>query len=82
MKDRESQLALLTSSNFAYARYKRHYEDWAIKEWGAGYYCIYHKSDDSPTGVVSVGSMTIDEWEELGKVASKSNSYLSPTEKY
>lgn len=77
-----TQLELLTSPNFAYARYKKHHEDWARAEWGDGYYRIYHKSVDSPTGVEAVGSMTISEWEELGKISGKSHNYLSPTEKY
>lgn len=82
MITQEQKLSLITSPKFAYARYKRHYEEWAIKEWGAGYYAIYHKSVNSPSGVESVGSLTISEWEEFGKLAGKSNNYLSPTEKY
>lgn len=82
MITRDQKLALIVSPAFAYVRYKTHNEEWARKEWGDGYYRIYHKSADSPTGVEAVGSLTIAEWEEFGKAAGKSNNYLPPSEKW
>lgn len=78
----EEKIDFLNSPDFAYARYKRHYEEWAKKEWGEGYYTIYKKDNDSPTGVSSVFGLTIEEWETLAKLANKSNQYLAPNEKW
>ena len=78
----KEKIEFLKSSMFAYARYKRHYEDWAKKEWGDGYYTIYRKDNSSPTGVFSLFSCTISEWDEWSLLTGKKNQYLAPNEKW
>lgn len=78
----EQKIEFLNSSDFAYARYKKHKEDWARQEWGDGYYTIYAKDNQSPTGVSSVFGLTIEEWESLSKLTNKTNQYLAPGEKW
>ena len=77
----EEKISFLNSSEFAYARYKRHHEEWAKKEWGEGYYNIYKKDNNSPTGVSSVFSLSIQEWETLSSLTNKKHQYLV-TEKW
>ena len=79
---KEEKIEFLKSSEFAYARYKRHYEEWAKKEWGDGYYAIYKKDVQSPTGVSNVFGLNISEWEEISSLINKGHQYLAPNEKW
>lgn len=78
----EEIISFLKSPDFAYARYQKYHTEWAKKEWGEGYYNIYKKDNNSPTGVSSVFSLSIQEWETLSNITNKSHQYLAPNEKW
>jgi len=62
----------IKSSDFAYARFKSS---------GLGnYYSIYHRNDDSPTGVKLASSCSEETWEKVSSETKNAHNYFSPTE--